>query len=73
MPRGRVEGEAGDRLGPRYGSQYSQTHRPAAGRASIRQEYGDHGLWVLPKQLFLETVKVGGQAMPRFQYVGGHT
>ena len=35
-----------------------------------RQEYGDHGLWVRPKQMFLETVKVGGQAVPRFQYVG---
>ena len=32
-----------------------------------RQEYGDHGLWVRPKQMFLETVKVDGQDVPRFQ------
>jgi hypothetical protein len=35
-----------------------------------RQEYGDHGLWVRPKQMFLETVTVDGQAVPRFQYLG---
>lgn len=32
-----------------------------------RQEYGDHGLWVRPKQMFLEMVKVDGQEVPRFQ------
>jgi len=36
-----------------------------------RQEYGDLGLWVRPKQMFLETVIVQGQAVPRFRYVGG--
>ena len=36
-----------------------------------RQEYDDHRLWVRPKQMFLETVKVEGQAVPRFRYVGG--
>src|ERR1700676_1302019 len=36
-----------------------------------RQEYGDHGLWVRPKQMFLETVTVDGQTVPRFQYLGG--
>jgi hypothetical protein len=35
-----------------------------------RQEYGDHGLWVRPKDMFLETVEVGGQAVPRFEYLG---
>ncbi|GDY10990.1 hypothetical protein LBMAG52_44780 [Planctomycetia bacterium] len=35
-----------------------------------RQEYGDHGLWVRPKQMFLETVKVDGQDVPRFQPLG---
>jgi cupin 2 domain-containing protein len=32
-----------------------------------RQGYGDHGLWVRPKQMFLETVKVDGREVPRFQ------
>src|SRR5579871_392691 len=35
-----------------------------------RQEYGDHGLWVRPKQMFSETVKVDGLDVPRFQPLG---
>lgn len=35
-----------------------------------RQEYGDHGLWVRPKDMFLETVDVAGQTVPRFKYLG---
>ena len=35
-----------------------------------QQEYGEHGLWVRPKQMFLETVKVDGQDVPRFQHLG---
>jgi hypothetical protein len=34
-----------------------------------RQEYGDHGLWVRPKQMFLETVEVDGQEVPRFRQI----
>ena len=36
-----------------------------------RQEYGEHGLWVRPKRMFLETVELEGLAVPRFQYVEG--
>lgn len=36
-----------------------------------RQEYGAHGLWVRPKQMFLGTVKVDGQDVLRFRFVGG--
>jgi len=32
-----------------------------------RQEYGDHGLWVRPKKMFLETVKFDGQEVARFR------
>jgi len=35
-----------------------------------RQEYGDRGLWVRPRQMFLETVKVDGLEVPRFRYLG---
>jgi cupin 2 domain-containing protein len=35
-----------------------------------RQEYGEHGLWVRPKQMFSETVKVDGQDVARFQPLG---
>jgi hypothetical protein len=34
-----------------------------------RQEYGDHRLWIRPQEMFLETVEVNGQAVPRFSYV----
>lgn len=35
-----------------------------------RQEYGDHGLWVRPKQMFSETINVNGQDVPRFRPLG---
>ena len=35
-----------------------------------RQEYGEHGLWVRPKEMFSETVTVDGQDVPRFQPLG---
>lgn len=35
-----------------------------------RQEYGDRGLWVRPKKMFLETVQVAGQTVARFRFVG---
>ena len=35
-----------------------------------RQEYGDHGLWVRPKEMFSETVKIDGQDVSRFQLLG---
>ena len=36
-----------------------------------RQEYGERGLWVRPKHMFLEMVEVEGQAVPRFRYLEG--
>jgi len=35
-----------------------------------RQEYGDRSLWVRPKQMFLATVTVDGQEVPRFRFIG---
>lgn len=32
--------------------------------------YGERGLWVRPKAMFLETVRVDGREMPRFAYSG---
>jgi cupin 2 domain-containing protein len=32
-----------------------------------RPEYGEQGLWVRPKQMFLESVELDGQRVPRFQ------
>lgn len=36
-----------------------------------RALYGEGGLWVRPLAMFLEEVEVGGQKMPRFEYIGG--
>ena len=35
-----------------------------------RQEYGDNGLWVRPRQMFSESVTVDGQEVPRFPPLG---
>jgi cupin 2 domain-containing protein len=40
------------------------------GMVVYRQEYGDHGLWVRPKQMFSEMVNIDGQDVPRFQPLG---
>lgn len=35
-----------------------------------RPEYGERKLWVRPLEMFLESVEVDGQRVPRFLYVG---
>ena len=35
-----------------------------------RPDYGEQGLWVRPKGMFLETVEVDGQQVLRFQFLG---
>jgi hypothetical protein len=35
-----------------------------------RPLYGDHGLWVRPKAMFCEMVRVEAGEVPRFRYVG---
>ena len=35
-----------------------------------RALWGEHGLWIRPKAMFLETVQMNGQPVPRFRYVG---
>lgn len=32
--------------------------------------YGDFGLWVRPKSMFLETVERDGKSFPRFEFTG---
>ena len=34
-----------------------------------RPDYGDRRLWVRPLKMFIETVEVKGQNVPRFQFV----
>ena len=35
-----------------------------------RAEYGERQLWVRPLEMFVESVVVDGQHIPRFRYVG---
>jgi len=35
-----------------------------------RAEYGERRLWVRPLEMFVESVVVEGQQVPRFRYVG---
>jgi hypothetical protein len=35
-----------------------------------RPLYGERGIWVRPLEMFLESVTVDGQDMPRFRYLG---
>lgn len=34
-----------------------------------RQEYGDHSLWARPQAMFVESVTVNGQVVPRFHFL----
>ena len=34
-----------------------------------RPNYGEQGLWVRPKEMFLETVEVDGQQISRFEFI----
>lgn len=35
-----------------------------------KQLYGEHGLWVRPLAMFLETVEADGKTVARFAYIG---
>lgn len=34
-----------------------------------RPDYGDRGLWIRPKSMFVEDVEVDGERVPRFRWV----
>jgi len=35
-----------------------------------RQDYGDHGLWVRPRGMFVGNVTVDGREVRRFDFIG---
>lgn len=35
-----------------------------------RAEYGEKGVWVRPKEMFLECVEVNGKQIERFAFIG---
>lgn len=45
---------------------HSETHEELV---VYRALYGDHGLWVRPLAMFLETVEVNGVTKPRFKKI----
>jgi hypothetical protein len=34
------------------------------------EEFGENTLWVRPKQMFLENIKIEGKLVPRFKFIG---
>lgn len=36
------------------------------------EEFGSKPIWVRPLEMFLETVEVDGNNIPRFEYIGGN-
>lgn len=45
-------------------ARHSETEEPFV---VYRALYGDRGLWIRPRAMFLETVMVDGRPLPRFQ------
>ncbi|WDI44141.1 DUF1653 domain-containing protein [Bremerella sp. P1] len=48
-------------------ARHSETEEPVV---VYRKDYGDKSLWVRPLAMFVESVTVDGQEMPRFEYLG---
>ena len=48
-------------------AKHSETEEPFV---VYRALYGDGGLWVRPRALFLESATVNGAPVPRFEYLG---
>ncbi|HEY1186589.1 MAG TPA: DUF1653 domain-containing protein [Gemmata sp.] len=48
-------------------ARHSETNEPLV---VYRPRYNDSGLWVRPLAMFLETVTVNGEPVPRFAYLG---
>lgn len=54
----------------RYKVVYEATHSETREQVVVYQcLYGDYSMWVRPKSMFMETVEVDGQQVPRFEWV----
>src|SRR5438270_6395878 len=67
LPPGRYRHYKGNEYTVLGVARHSETHVELV---VYRQEYGEHGLWVRPKTMFMETVTVDGTEVPRFQRLG---
>jgi len=57
--------------GPQYVVLGTARHSETNERLVVyRTDYGDKSLWVRPLAMFVETVTVDGQQVPRFEYLG---
>jgi hypothetical protein len=50
-------------------ARHSETEEPFV---VYRALYGDRGLWIRPRAMFMETVMVDGRLVPRFRRLTGH-
>ncbi|MCW5550215.1 MAG: DUF1653 domain-containing protein [Opitutaceae bacterium] len=48
-------------------ARHSETLEPVVVYQAL---YGEHGLWVRPAGMFLETVAINGRTIPRFTCIG---
>lgn len=47
------------------------THSETLEKLVVYQKlYDDHSLWVRPLAMFIETVEINGETVPRFRWVG---
>lgn len=47
------------------------THSETLEQQVVYQKlYDDHSLWVRPLAMFIETVEINGETVPRFRWVG---
>lgn len=51
-------------------ARHSETEEPLVVYQAL---YGDYGLWVRPLAMFLETVEVDGETLPRFALLRGES
>lgn len=51
-------------------ARHSETEEPLVLYQAL---YGDYGLWVRPLAMFLETVEVDGETLPRFALLRGES
>jgi hypothetical protein len=52
-------------------ARHSETHEELIVYRALynSKEFGNNALWVRPKKMFLEKVKVDGKSIPRFKYI----
>lgn len=66
VPLGRYRHYKGNDYDLIYLAHHSETRETLA---VYRALYGEHGIWVRPLAMFLETVEVDGRTVPRFRHV----